>query len=120
MKCMAKSYVDDTKLVISFDLKEKTPTIAHIKEDLFNVSKWCCQNFLLLNPDKIKLLVFGSRQKIAELGDFKFSSLGKELLPVPIGKDLGVILDNNLNYDDHITNEDRFIMFFSTSSNKSC
>ena len=67
MKCIAKSYVDDTKLVISFDLKEKTPTIAHIKEDLFNVSKWCCQNFLLLNPDKIKLLVFGSRQKIAEL-----------------------------------------------------
>ena len=32
MKCMAKSYVDDTKLLTSFDLKEKTPTIAHIEE----------------------------------------------------------------------------------------
>ena len=51
MKCMAKSYVDDTKLLIPFDLKEKTPTIAHI-EDLFNVSKWCYQNYLLLNSDK--------------------------------------------------------------------
>ena len=96
MKCMAKSYVDDTKLLIPFDLKEKTPTIAHI-EDLFNVSKWCCQNYLLLNPDKTKLLGFGSRQKIAEFGDFKISLLGKELLLVPSGKDLGVILDNNLS-----------------------
>ena len=25
IKCMAKSYVDDTNLLISFDLKEKTP-----------------------------------------------------------------------------------------------
>ena len=28
---MAKSYVDDTNLLISFDLKEKTPAIAHIR-----------------------------------------------------------------------------------------
>ena len=28
---MVESYVDDTKLVISFDLKEKKHTIAHIK-----------------------------------------------------------------------------------------
>ena len=57
IKRMAKSYVDETKLLISFNLKQKTPTIAHIEEDLFNVSKWCCQNYLLLNPDKTKLLV---------------------------------------------------------------
>ena len=44
IKCMAKSCVDDTKLLISFDLKEKTPTIAYLEEDLFNVSKLCCQN----------------------------------------------------------------------------
>ena len=44
IKCMAKSCVDDTKLLISFDLKEKTPTIAHLEEDLFNVRKLCYQN----------------------------------------------------------------------------
>ena len=42
-------------------------------------------------------------QKITELGDLKISLLGKELLPVPSGKDLGVILNNNLTYHDHIT-----------------
>ena len=42
-------------------------------------------------------------RKIAELGDFKISLLGKELLPVNSGKDLGVILYNNLTYDDDIT-----------------
>ena len=76
---------------------------GHIEEDHFNVSKWYCQNYLLLNPDKTKLLGFGSRQKTAEFGDFKFSLLGKELLPVPNGNDLGVILENNLIYDDYIT-----------------
>ena len=99
MKYMAKSYVHDTKLVILFDLKEKMPTKDHIEEDLLNVCKWCCQNYLLLNPDKTKL-VFASRQKIVELGDFKISLLRKELLPVPSGKDLDVILDNNLSFDD--------------------
>ena len=39
--------------------------------------------YLILKPDKTKLQVFGSRQKIAELGDFKSPLLGKELLPVP-------------------------------------
>ena len=42
-------------------------------------------------------------QKITELSDLKISLLGKELLPVPSGKELGVILDNNLTYHDHIT-----------------
>ena len=41
--------------------------------------------------------------KITELGDLKISLLGKELLPVPSGKDLSVILNNNLTYHDHIT-----------------
>ena len=42
-------------------------------------------------------------QKITELSDLKISLLGKELLPVPSGKELGVILDNNLTYHDHFT-----------------
>ena len=42
-------------------------------------------------------------QKITELSDLKISLLGKELLPVPSGKELGVILDNNLTNHDHIT-----------------
>ena len=42
-------------------------------------------------------------QKITELSDLKISLLGKELLPVPSGKELGVILDNNLTYHDHIS-----------------
>ena len=54
MKCMAKSYVDDTNIFISFDLKERThiEEKAHIEEDRFNVGLWCCQNSLLFNPDK--------------------------------------------------------------------
>ena len=35
-----------------------------------------------------------------------FHCLERELLQVPSGKDLGVTLDNNLTYGDHITKND--------------
>ena len=34
--------------------------------------------------------------------DFRHSLLGKELIPVKVAKDLGVILDSNLTYNEHI------------------
>ena len=65
---------------------------------------WCFNNYLLLNPDKTKLMVFGSRQMLPKLRDFKLSLLGKELVPVQAAKDLGVTLDPHLTYNDHIVN----------------
>ena len=34
--------------------------------------------------------------------DFRLSLLGKDISPVQSPKDLGVILDSNLTFDDHI------------------
>ena len=73
-----------------------------MKEDLLRVRNWCFRNRLLLNPDKTKLIVFGSRQMTSKLHEFRFSLLGKDLFPVQSAKDLGVILDPNLTFDDHI------------------
>lgn len=59
-------------------------------------------NFLLLNPEKTNLVIFGSRAMTAKVGDFRPTLLGKELLPVDCAKDLGVMLDSNLTYRDHV------------------
>lgn len=38
----------------------------------------------------------------AKVGEFRLTLLGKELLPVDCAKDLGVMLDSNLTYRDHV------------------
>ena len=59
-------------------------------------------NQLLLNPDKTKLMIFGSRQNIARMNDdFNLSFFGKDLVPATTAKDLGVIMDPNLTFSNH-------------------
>ena len=53
-------------------------------------------NRLLLNPDKTKLIVYGSRQMVSKLQDFR-------RLPVDSVKDLGVVFDSKLSFNDHTT-----------------
>ena len=69
---------------------------------LWPLRNWCFNNRLLLNPDKTKLIVYGSRQMISKLQDFRLTLLGKDLLPVDSVKDLGVVFGSKLSFSDHI------------------
>ena len=73
-----------------------------MNKDLLSIRNWCFDNQLLLNPDKTKLVIFGSRQMTAKVSDFRLFLLGKELEPVKAARDLGVTLDSNLTYNEHI------------------
>ena len=66
-------------------------------------ASWCFENYLLLNPDKTKLMVFGSWQMICKPLSFKLSFLCNELFPTDSVKDLGVIFDPTLTFDCHIS-----------------
>ena len=101
-KCSTQSYVDDTKLITSFQLKDNLDAITDLKDDLFKIGEWCSNNLLLLNPSKTKLMIFGSRQMRAKLQFHSLSFMGKDIMPSDTAKDLGVILDSNLTYDEHI------------------
>ena len=47
-------------------------------------------------------MVIGTRQQVNRLPtDLSVSFMGKSLKPVDFAKDLGVILDKHLNYDNH-------------------
>ena len=101
--CSTECYVDDTKLFVSFNLHDSQRIVQEMNEDLLQVRNWCFGNRLLLNPDKTKLIVFGSRQMTSKLHEFHLSLLGKDISPVQSARDLGVILDPNLTFDNHIT-----------------
>ena len=74
-----------------------------MSEDLQRICQWTFTNKLLLNPDTTKLVVFGSRPLVRKVEGLHLSLLGKELTPAKSAKDLDVILDPNLTYEDHTT-----------------
>ena len=55
-----RSYVDDTKLYISF-LAHWANAVCDLNVDLLHILDWCFESRLLRNPDKTKLIVYGSR-----------------------------------------------------------
>ena len=57
-----KSYVHDTKLYLSFRLKELNEGLVRLKADLNKVAGWCSVNQLLINPDKTQFILFGVNQ----------------------------------------------------------
>ena len=98
--------MDDFKLHLSFLVKDIDGAARQITEDLRKVAAWCCQNSLLINPDKTKLLLIGTRQMLQNTPtdlDLHVTLLGKELRPVVSAKDLGVYMDAALSFDEHIT-----------------
>ena len=78
-------------------------SLLHIEEDLHRIFEWCCNNSLLVNPEKTKMLVVGTRQLMNQLeSPVHINFMGENLTPVTEVKDLGMLLDSHLTYDKHI------------------
>ena len=100
-----ESFVDDSKLYLSFPVKDATVVVQLINEELAKIATWCCYNGLLINPDKTKLLVMRNRQMLLRLPkDFHVTFLGKEVTPSNSVRDLGIEMDVMLSFDEHIKN----------------
>ena len=64
--CSLESYVDDSKLYISFPVKDIDIVAGQLTEDLRRITVWCCANSLLINPDKTKLFTVGYSSEAAQ------------------------------------------------------
>ena len=103
--CSLESYVDDSKLYISFPVKDIGIVAGQLTEDLRRIAAWCCANSLFIIPDKTKLLLLGTRQMLRKIpDDIHVTLLGKLIHPVSSVKDLGITIDASLTYDEHLTN----------------
>lgn len=59
---------------------------------------------LFINQYKTKQLLLRTPQMLARvLEGFAVSFLGKEILPSPSAKSLGVVMDSLLSFDEHVT-----------------
>lgn len=88
--CQALGYVDDTKIFLGFPLSHIADAVTALNKDLSDRARWCCMNSLLI---KTKLLVFGVPQLTRTLPSIPpVKLLGKEIKPVIVAKDLGVMI----------------------------
>ena len=92
------NYADDTQIYVSLMAGEHGPvdTLCHCIEQL---SVWLQNNFIQLNSDKTKIIVFGpQKQRESVISHLETLSLK----PNNQFRNLGVILDSDLNFNSHI------------------
>lgn len=99
-----ESYVDDTKSYLWISAKDIKNGLLQVSEDLKLVAQWCCSHSLLINPRKTKLTFFGAPQNICRIPDISIEFVGEQLKPVSSCKDLGLVLDPSLSFNEHIGN----------------
>ena len=85
-----ESYVDDTKVYLSCSSKTLTPALQKSRK----ISD--------LLPLGAKLIFFGTKQLLSKVLDIRVPFIEQHLTPVSSVKDLGIILDLNLTFNEHV------------------
>ena len=95
-------YADDTTLYVSGSSLNELQ--AKLQEDLNGISHWIKENRLQLNVDKTKLMIIGSKQRLRSCKDecIDIEYDGKKIERCTSTKCLGVIIDENLLWHDHV------------------
>ena len=78
-----------------------TPAQA-LRNDLNNVGQWLASSRLVLNQSKTKWMLFGTRKKLEHCSDHKIQLHGEEIDMVWSFCNLGVTLDKNLSWNQHV------------------
>ena len=99
--CKVALYADDTVLFTANDRFETS--VRLMQQDINALSGWCCSNGIKANTDKTKVMVFGSPNCLKGVPDFNLVFEDTPLHQVQSYKYLGMTLDNQLNYNLHVT-----------------
>ena len=98
---VAFQYADDTQVLVSGPRNDIGGLIARMEASLASPNAWFCAHGLKVNAAKTQLMVFGSRQNLSTLPNFKISFRDAELQPCTQAKNLGVVFDGALTWDAH-------------------
>ncbi len=96
-------YADDKQIYISFKTVDLDENVQRLKYCLSDVDKWLDANHLKKNGDKTEFLIAGTRQQRAKIAEFGLELEDCTVKPKDEVKNLGVILDANLNLKSHAT-----------------
>jgi hypothetical protein len=102
--CNYQLYADDLQLYISFKPDAIKTAIAKLNTDLGHISQWCDKNNLVLNSEKSKFLILGSKNLIKKIAnqDPQVYIAGSPLECVTQARNLGLLMDGELRFENHI------------------
>ena len=96
-----RMYADDTHLTYADN--DICSIEASLNQDLSNINRWLIANKLTLNMTKTEFMLIGSRQKLSSLAVLPALEInGTQLNRVNFTKSLGVLIDENLTWSNHI------------------
>ncbi len=102
-------YADDTQLYIS-TRPDETYKLSKLTECVKNVKDWMTNNFLLLNSDKTEILLIGPKNSTQNLLDHNLQPDRCTVTSSTV-KNLGVILDSKLSFENHISHVTKTAFF---------
>ena len=91
-------FADDTKL---FSKITNGDDVRRLQQDLDKLQDWSADWLLNFHPDKCKLLTLGLRKTVSEYHLIS-KSAKYDLEYVTNMKDLGIVIDSNLNFEAHM------------------
>ncbi len=94
-------YADDTQLYIS-TRPDETYKLSKLTECVKNIKYWMTNNFILLNSDKTEILLIGPTNSTQNLLEYNLQLDGCPVTSSTV-KNLGVLLDSNLSFENHIS-----------------
>ncbi len=101
-------YADDTQLYLSFHPDDLT-IAACISACLADICSWMKDHHLQLNLAKTELLVVSANPSFHY--NFTFQLGSSTITPSKTARNLGVVIDDKLNFSDHITKTARSCRF---------
>ena len=92
------TYADDTQLYITVSPDDYSPLYL-LNKCIVEINTWMCQNFLQLNTEKTEIVVFGPKEQRSIVSAHLDAMT---LKPTNQARNLGVVLDSDLNFNSHI------------------
>ena len=99
-------FADDHSVHKSFkamDRQMEHNTISELEGCMISIKLWMDQTRLKMNPSKTEFIYFGSRQQLAKCTQDTINIVGDLILRSDIIRYLGVWMDKELNFKQHIT-----------------
>src|SRR5437867_3885301 len=85
---------------------DSSSALASLSHALDSVYSWLTLNRLSVNPKfyKTEYLLIGTQQQRSKITDSSLSFHGTALVPVSSARNLGVVFESDLSFDQHISN----------------
>lgn len=99
-------YADDVQLYLSFSPDDISAAISHLNADLAAVFEWTHKYGLSINPSKTQVMLAGSSGILAKTDLLSYPSVKYNGISIKYCKEvknLGLVISQNLSWDNHIT-----------------